>query len=218
MTRIIAVVLIGILIALAAGTAGCTTVVSGSGETATWEMAYTAFNRLEISSGFEVTLTRTDSHAVSITVDKNLYEHLKIAQRGDTLYLGLKPGRIYEDAVRRASISLPELRRLEVSGGSSVTLSGFSVGYPVDFIVSGSSKLDFGQTAVSNTTINISGASTAYGNLQATKVGLDISGKSSLRLTGKAESMTLVVSGVSSADLANFATVTASVDLSSISQ
>ena len=79
---------------------GCD-IVTASGETQTIEFDFTDFSRLEVSMGFSVVLSQADEYSVSLLIDKSLYEYLKIDQRGDTLYIGLKTNRTYTGSAAR---------------------------------------------------------------------------------------------------------------------
>lgn len=116
-TRLKTISICTIILILTSGLAiftGCD-IVTGSGQTQTFEMDYKNFSRVEISTGFDVSITRSDSFYVSITIDKSLYEYLTLGQRGDTLLIGLKSNRTYTAAQREATINLPDLRRLQLS-------------------------------------------------------------------------------------------------------
>ena len=203
------------VIVLASGMAvsSCGEIVAGSGVTQTFEMNYADFSRVEITTGFDVEITRSDNFFVSITVDKALYEYLTIAQRGDTLHIGLKPNNTYPASARLGVINLPDLRRLELSGGSKAKVSGFNMTHTVDFVVSGASKLTLDPMQSGDTSFVVSGGSTADGNIQAAKCSTDASGGSTIKLTGTAASLKLGASGNSTITVDELPVSTASVKL-----
>src|SRR3972149_2710783 len=130
------VIAFGLLLMFISLSAGCD-VVTGSGETTTWEMDYSDFKKLDIGSGFIVDVTWANNFRVSITTDKSLTEYLSIEQRGDALYIGLKSGYTYADAERKAVVTLPDLRGLELSGGSTGRIRGFTTAHAVSSELSG---------------------------------------------------------------------------------
>jgi hypothetical protein len=205
------------LFAVLSGASGCEGTVIGSGETATWEMAYTDFNQLEIGHAFDVQINRADNYLVSITIDKKLYEYLKIDQRGDTLRIGLKSGYVYINTVQRATVALPDLRRLELSGASKAVVSGFSVSHSLDFGLSGASRLDLGHTIAGNSDFSLSGASQVNGIIEMDDGDFSLSGASFLELEGSADDITIDASGASRINLPEFTVTTVSVNLSGAS-
>jgi hypothetical protein len=202
------------LFTILSGASGCEGTVIGSGEIATWEMAYTDFNQLEIGHAFDVQINRADNYRVSITIDKKLYEYLKIDQRGDTLRIGLKSGYVYIDTIQRATVDLPDLRRLELSGASRAVVSGFSVSHSLDFELSGASRLDLGHTIAGNSNFSLSGASQVNGVIEMDDGNFSLSGASSLELQGSADDITINASGASRVNLPDLTVTNVSVNLS----
>ncbi len=197
---------------------GCGDIVTGSGETQTLELDYANFSRVEINTGFDMEITQADSFFVSIEIDKSLYEYLTIAQRGDTLHIGLKANRTYTAASRSGIIRLPDLRRLELSGGSRANVTGFTMTHNMDFVLSGASSMALNPMQAGDTSFVLSGGSTAEGNIQMSNGSLDISGGSTITLAGTASDMKVNASGASSVTLDGLPLTTASVELSGASK
>jgi hypothetical protein len=216
MKRVLLYLALGLVMLIPLGAAGCS-VVTGSGETATWEMDYEDFNKIEIGSAFEAQINRADSFLVSITIDKKLYEYLKIEQRGDTLHIGLKPNYIYRDTVQQATVNLPDLRRLELSGASKATVGGFIMTHSLDFELSGASQLELGHTIAGNGGFSLSGASRANGSIEMDDGKFDLSGASRISISGTAKNISIDASGASNVSLKELAALTADVNLSGAS-
>jgi len=204
------------LLAVPAALVGCD-VVTGSGETSTFELAYTDFTRIEIGTGFDVEITQAETYFVSITIDKSLYEYLSLAQRGDTLRVGLKDNYTYTAAARRAVIHLPDLRRLELAGGSRAVVTGFSVTHTMDFELSGASGLVLNPTSSGDAAFTLSGGSTATGDIELQNGRFDLSGGSTLELTGTAADIRINASSGSTVTLEEFPVATAGIELSGAS-
>jgi hypothetical protein len=205
------------LFTVLSGASGCKGTVIGSGETATWEMAYADFNQLDIGYAFDVQINRADNYRVSITFDEKLYEYLKIDQRGDTLHIGLKSGYVYIDTIQRATVELPDLRRLELSGASRAVVNGFSMSHSLGFELSVASRLDLGHTIAGNSNFSLSGASQVNGFIEMDDGHFNLSGASFLELKGSADDITIEASGASRVNLPDFAVLTADVHLSGAS-
>jgi hypothetical protein len=206
-----------LLLAVLFGAHACAGTVTASGEMVTWDMVYDDFNRLEIGSAFDVTISCSDTYLVRIIIDKALNEYLNIDQRGDTLRIALKPNYAYLGTKQQAVINLPDLRRLELSGASKAVVSGFSVSHSLDFALSGASRLDLGPTAAGNSAFSLSGASWASGNIEMDNGSFKLSGASLLELQGAADDITVDASGASSVKLSDFPVLTADVHLSGAS-
>jgi hypothetical protein len=84
----------------------------------------------------------------------------------------------------RAKITMPKLRGVDASGASQVTLGGFESNDSLE--------------------VQVSGASTIRGDIQAGDATFDVSGASTVRLDGQGSDATITVSGASTADLANY--------------
>ena len=199
------------------GTAGCENSVTGSGEIATWDMDYSDFNKLEIDSTFNVEINRADSYLVRLTIDKKLYEYLKIDQRGDTLRIGLKPNYAYIDTKQQAIINLPDLHRLKLSDASIAFVSGFSVSHSLDFELSDASRLELGHTLAGNSSFLLSNASKVTGSIEMDDGNFRLNDSSSLELEGSADDIKIDAAASSVVTLPDFTVVTADVELSASS-
>jgi len=129
-------------IGAAAMTVASCGVVTGSGTTVTRDLDLGGFSKVEVRSGFEVRVTRAETHAVSLRVDDNVVEYLDVEVDGDTLRLGLDAGTSYRDATLTAVVELPALEALELSGASGAEVAGFEGDGPLRFDLSGDSTLE----------------------------------------------------------------------------
>ena len=191
--------------------------VTGSGKMGTLDMDYSDFTNVEVGYAFQVDITSADSYLVRLTVDDNLYEYLDISKRGDTLHIRLKPDHNYISTTRKATISLPDLRRLGLSGASKASVSGFSSTHSLDFDLSGASRVDISNLKTDDTLFEVSGASKVSGDIEMTDGRFDLSGGSSLELRGSANDVSIKSSGGSNLMLHDFSIVDAKVNLSGAS-
>ncbi|HOU24672.1 MAG: hypothetical protein BWY10_01454 [Chloroflexi bacterium ADurb.Bin180] len=169
----------------------------GSGRTVTREYDLTGFSEVVISHAFQAEVTHSESYRVSVTIDDNLERYLKVEKRGAVLYVGLESVTLMNRATLQASISLPDLRSLEASGASTVDLSGFR--------------------PTGRLNLEVSGASTVRGDLEAQDVRFRISGASTVTLKGSARDGDIEVSGASRARLEDLQLVDARVEASGAS-
>ncbi len=159
--------------------AGCgLSSLTGSGNVVTQEEAITGFDRLDVSHGFQVDISQGETFRVVIRADDNLVEHLQVVKEGNTLRIGLKPGRSYTliDSTLEAEVTMPELAAADLSGGSH--LRGEIDAGDVTFDLSGGSHVTLGGSA-GDLTVDAGGGSHAkLGNLAAVNANVEASGGS----------------------------------------
>jgi len=169
----------------------------GSGNLETETYAFADFTEVEISSAFEFEIEQSSSYSINVTADDNVLDYVRVSQDGQTLKIGL--GRVIwlGPVTLRASVTMPQLSGLTVSGASRGTVSDFSSTEDLD--------------------ITVSGASRVTGDITAGNVEFDISGASTIQLEGSANDMVADVSGASSFNLGDFTVNNADVDFSGAS-
>jgi hypothetical protein len=174
--------------------------LSGSGRVVSETFDMRGFNKVDASHAFQVEIVQGDSYQVTIRIDDNLQQHLRVEKRGDTLIIGLKPlrGFSFRRATMEAEVRMPDLTGVEVSGASDVNISGF--------------------TSNKNFDAELSGASSLEGEITADDVSIEASGASRVRLRGEAGSLQLDGSGASTIDLEEFPAVDADIELSGASE
>jgi hypothetical protein len=190
-------------LALMPGLAACdeddeASALRGSGNIVTEEMEFADFTAVEAANAFVVDITRSDSFNVTLRVDDNILDLLDVSKAGDTLRIRLKPRASLTNATLEASVTMPELDSLKLSGASKVRLSGFVSTDRID--------------------VEASGASTLDGDLEAGSVDLEVSGASRVALEGSAGELSISGSGASTLDLGDFVIDKAEVDLSGASE
>jgi hypothetical protein len=193
-------------------------VVPGSGVTQTFEMSYTNFSRLEIGGGFDVTINRADNFYVGLTIDQALYEYLNIAQRGDTLHIGLKSNYTYPASSRGAAITLPDLRQLDLTDGAKAKASGFSMTHNLDIILAAGSRAELASIEAGDTSFRLSGGTYIQGDIRMANASIDVTSGSTLILTGSAAGFKIKASSGSTVTVDTIQAATVDVDLRSGSQ
>lgn len=176
---------------------GCPGGLVGSGNLETEVYAFADFTEVEISSAFEFEIQQSSSYSMNVTADDNIMEYVQVSQDGQTLKIGLRTGTWLGPVTLRASVTMPQLSDLSVSGASRGTVSDFSSTEDVD--------------------ITVSGASRVTGDITAGNVEFDISGASTIQLEGSANDMVADVSGASRLNLDDFTVNNADVNFSGAS-
>ena len=172
-------------------------VLIGSGNLETEAYAFTNFTEVEISSAFDFEINQSSSYNISVTADDNVMEYVQVSQVGQTLKIGLRTVTWFGPVTLRASVTMPELRGLTVSGASRGDIYDFSSTEDLD--------------------ITVSGASRVTGDITAGNVEFDISGASTIQLEGSANDMVASVSGASRLNLGGFTVNNADVGFSGAS-
>ena len=173
--------------------------VTGSGNLVTLEPTFQDFSRVEFSHAFQAEVTQGEFYSIVITVDDNLEQYLEVRQDGDTLKVGFTPGLLsLRNATMQARITMPELTGVGGSGATQIRLAGFESGKDLD--------------------VDVSGASTLRGQIDAGDLFADVSGASRLELTGQGDDGRIIVSGASQANLSDFAMQNVDVEASGASR
>jgi hypothetical protein len=210
-----AAVLMCLTVLLLSGCHGLTFVV-GSGNIVSKQYDLKDFTNVEVSSAFQVQINQSASYSVTASSRENVIDHMDISQIGNTVKIRLKPGS-YTNADTKATITMPVLNKLTLSGASKGNIQGFKSTNDFDSTVSGASQLDINMET-GKTSIDISGAGRVSGQLKALDTQITISGASRCELTGSAGDADFNVSGASQANTQNFQLQNAVVEVSGASR
>ncbi|MFC1982736.1 head GIN domain-containing protein [Chloroflexota bacterium] len=175
----------------------CGGVLIGSGNLETKDYDFNEFSKVEISSAFEFEISQSSSYSISVTADDNVIEKVQVTKEGETLKIGLKTIPGLGPVTMKATVTMPQLRGLDISGGSRGTVSDFSSNENLD--------------------LNISGASKVTGDITAGDADFEVSGASTIQLEGSANDMVAKVDGASRFNLGGFTVNDANVSFSGAS-
>ena len=206
------------LLTFVSGCIGSSPIVTGSGKLSTWDFDHSDFRKIEAGYAFKLNIVKSDSFLVRVTFDEALLEYLDVKKSGDTLLIGLKPHYNYVNCVHTANITSPDLRELELSGASHADVKGFHTSHSVRFRFSGASSAHITDFESGSTHFEISGSSSATGNIKIDNGVLELSGGSEIELTGSAEDISVKASGASLVRLNDFIVASAGVNLSGASE
>jgi hypothetical protein len=168
--------------------------VRGSGQVTSRDLSEKGFRKVHLGSGSRSHISYASDYSVVVRIDDNLTDYLDIERSGSELSIALKPHYSYGGVTFDVDITMPDLERLRLSGGSKCALSGFNLDHDVDLDLSGGSELN--------------------GNVTATKASFSLSGGSGVELMGAVSSARLGGSGGSRFDLGDFDARDVDVDLS----
>ena len=172
-------------------------VLTGSGNLETEEYAFANFTRVEVSSAFEFEIKQSGSYGINVTADDNVIDYVQVSQDGQTLKIRVGGVPSFRRVTLKASVTMPQLGGLTVSGASRGTVSDFSCTEAVSIAVSGASRVT--------------------GDITAGDAEFHIDGASTIQLEGSANDMTARVSGASLFSLDDFTVNNADVNISGVS-
>jgi hypothetical protein len=208
--------IIVVIIALLA--AGCSRLsyTAGSGPLIEKTFDFKDFSTVEISSAIKYQIRHTDEYSITVSTYENVMKHLDVHQFGKTLVVRLDPGHFTNSEIE-ASITLPDIDELNVSGASHGSISGFKFSHDFKMGISGASQgvLDMES---GDTEIEISGASNMEGALKAASLRLEVTGASRCTLEGTAENADIEASGASHIEGKNFNITNTNINLSGASK
>lgn len=216
--------LLGFCLLLALASAGCDlvkdmVVLEGSGNVVTLTEEFTGFNRVEASHSFDIDIIQGDEYSVVLRVDENFVDYLDVNKRGNTLDLDLKDEYSYQflDGVLEASIIMPELLLVRLSGASDATMAGFDSNARFEAALSGDTSLT-GDLGAGDFVANVSGASDLSGKYTVDNTDLSASGASSIQLSGSGSDLNVDAAGNSIINLEEFVSEDSSVNVSGASE
>jgi hypothetical protein len=184
LATLIAVAVLAVALLIPGLSLGCERIsVTGSGNLTTETHDLTGFTRVEAQSGFQIEVTQSSTFSIEITADDNIHEFIEVQKSGETLSIRLRGNRFYHSVTLEATVTMPELYKIELSGGSQATITGFSSSHDFEAEMSGGSQLS-GDITAADADFELSGGSQV--NLEGTGDGLvvDASGGSQLDLEG----------------------------------
>ncbi|MFC2032451.1 head GIN domain-containing protein [Chloroflexota bacterium] len=180
--------------------AGCTGVrVLGSGNLINKTYEFSDFTGVKAGNGFQVELIQSDIFSIEITVDDNVMEHVEINKSGSSLTIRAKGNRSFRSVTLKAEVTMPDIRKLELSGGAHANFTGFSSSNDLSINISGGSHLNSLGTP---------------GDITVGDANFNLSGGSHVTLSGSAASLDINGSGGSHFNLEDFSVSNASIKLS----
>lgn len=187
--------------------------IVGSGTLDTEVKVFSDFSIVAAGWGFEVEIDQAASYSIKITADDNLFDYIEVSKTDDALTIGLKSGYTYQNVTLRAEIAMPDLTKVELSGGAQGTATGFTSSHDVELNLSGGSTISLDGAAndltisasggshlnlsdfhVNDATVNLSGGSSATVKLDGRLDG-DLSGGSHLTYIGNPTAVDVNTSG-----------------------
>jgi len=128
------------------------------------------------------------------TVDDNVLEHIEVKKSGDTLVIKPKWNTAFRSATLRVKVTMPNLYKIELSGGSEADVTGFSSSNDLAIDLSGGSHMT-GDITAGDSDIDLSGGSQMTGDLTIGDSDIDLSGGSHVTLSSLSGDLNVTGSG-----------------------
>ena len=172
---------------------GAPAVEVGSGRIEQQRFDLRGFTGIETSGSWGIEV-REGSYSVVVRADDNVMDNLRVQRRDDRLHLGLELGS-YTRVTLEATISMPDLRAIDLSGSAEVTFSGFDQ-RQFAIAYSGSSTIIGRDCRIESLTIDGSGSgSTDLSACRVENAEVELSGSSNVQLAMTGGRLTGGISG-----------------------
>lgn len=187
--------------------------IEGTGPVVTQRFDLSDFEDVTIADSVDATIEVGPGTSVVVQAHENLFEYLDVDVSGNVFKIDAIDDTDLEGIIN-VSITMPTLRKLEVSGASSAKVLGSNNVDAMSVEVSGAGEVTVEEVNASKVAVDVSGASDlTFGSVTVVDFELDASGSSDITAAGTAQSVGLDVSGSSTADLGQLAIDKTSVSL-----
>ena len=172
--------------------------LSGQRSSRTYDL--TGFDGVSISGQWEVTIERGDTWRVAVDVPAEVINDLRVELDGDDVSLGFERGWWFGDdnarTLLRATIALPALESVVLSGAPALSFSGFA-GERLELVASGAAKIEGLASRFDVLDLTMSGAGSAdLDEVPVTDAEVTVSGAANVRLRMAGGRLTGHMSGV----------------------
>ena len=160
--------------------------ITGSGTLVSREVVLAAFDQVEAGLYFDLRIHQGEEFHLVLTSDDNFIDYIQVAQEGNGIRFGFKPGQAYDisGVTLKVDITLPKLTKLELSGTSHAHFDGYQSNQPFE--------------------ANLTGSSSLTGEMQMESAQLVTSGSSYVKLAGTGAQVSVEACGASIVDLREF--------------
>lgn len=168
--------------------------IKGNGNLQSVEKNVTYFDAIKASGMFKIYLEEGDVPFVRIDTDENIHEYIKLEVKGNTLEISMERNQTYNPTRLEVYITVNHLRKLELSGATSLSAS---------HIISAEELV-----------MEMSGASDVNMMVDVQKLETIVSGAGSINIEGNAAYHKVRLSGAASLKCVDLITRETSINLS----
>jgi hypothetical protein len=170
------------------------------------EFPVSGFSAISIKWAMDIQIVRSENYSVIIRGTETQLNNMKVSVCGEQLNLSYNLNIVSFFAApfskMSATITLPVLRELNLSGASNCLIRGFKSQTDFKLNVTGASRLQLDDISFGKLNFDLSGASIIKGKIESSGIfDLKIIGASKIELEGFAGDMVVDAAGASSLDL-----------------
>ena len=178
-------------------TAGPAPELSGQRTSRSYDL--TDFDRIDVEGQWQVTIERGNSWSVAVETPVEILDNVQVEREGDELSIsyegGWCAGCFRDGNALKATITMPDIESLDLSGATQLSFSGFD-GRSLSLDVSGAVALRGVSSRFDTLGLDLSGAgSVDFSDVRVTDANVDISGASNVKLQMAGGRLTGDVSG-----------------------
>lgn len=173
------------LVSLLMGVSSCSKMAVGKGDIVTQQRTTTAFTSVKIDGSANVTITQGNTFSVSVSAYENVINWLETSVTNGELVIGYKNNTLITNGNARATITMPAISGLTVSGSGDFFVKGNFVNTgTLNLRVQGSGNIniDSCRTDVASLKIDGSGNINSFG-LVAKEATVHVAGSGDSKLT-----------------------------------
>lgn len=190
---------------------------AGTADNVTKEFQPSPFTRVVIDGGWSVTISRSESGSVAVTVPSDVAGDLSVVSSGNVLHIGFSHDANILRGAMSATINAPQIASLQLNGGVKAQVQGFSV---PDLTIeirgagdvtgtkntighltirsAGAANVDFSGSASTNADVYVEGAGNITLNMAGGTLGGQISGLGKVDYLGTVSRQTVDIAGLAS--------------------
>jgi len=168
-------------------------------KTAQMQFAFKDFDGLIASSGYDIYVEKGDNYSITIIVDAEHAERIKVSVSGGVLSLGVESELFKKIKTLKAYITMPRLSSVTLSSGCDLASSDTFVTETFKAILSSGSDMNINIRA-EKVHVTMSSGSNLKMNVETTELSLTSSSGSDAKLTGKAIEASFTTSSGSDVD------------------
>ncbi len=214
---IVARLLLGSMVTVTPGAGASAVTIRPSGNEITKSYDLSGFQAVSASGAWDITVNKGTTYAVEVVVPENVEQHLDVHSSGGRLTIGLKPGTTLTDWRLKATVTMPSLKSISLSGANRARLTGFSgdkltvscsgaaavsgsgQGYKaMEIKGSGAASVDFRSLPAVEANVVLSGAGEARLQMQGGALTGQLSGAAKVVYGGSVSTQSIKTSGIGS--------------------
>ena len=157
-----------------------------SGQRTSRSYDLTDFDRIDVEGQWQITIERGDAWSVAVETPVEILDNVTVERDGDELSIGYRGGwcgNCFRDGnTLKATITMPDIESLDLSGATQLSFSGFDGG-SLSLDVSGAVALTGASSRFDTLSLDLSGAgSVDFSDVRVTDANVDISGASNVKM------------------------------------